>query len=97
MIVKVKYKISRQLAKDRIKKLLEDTVQKHQALIGSHHFSWNDYFCDIKFSAMKMQLKGSVVVGTDEVQVDLNVPLLFYSYQSKIKTIIEDELNKILK
>ena len=97
MIVKVKYEIPRQLAKDRIKQLLETTVQKHHGLISSHNFDWNDYSCGIKLSAMKMQLKGSVEVGEEDVQVNLNVPLLFYSYQSKIKTVIEDELNKILK
>ena len=97
MTVKVKHELSHQLAKERIKQLLETTIQKHTGLINSHDFSWNDNSCDISLSAMKMNFKGHVEVHKDDVQVDLNVPLIFYSYQSKIKSVIEDELNKILK
>jgi hypothetical protein len=97
MIVKVKHEIPRDLAKEKIKQFLEETVQKYQGLIGSYELNWKEYSCDIKLSAMKMQLKGSLVIGKNDVEVDLNVPLIFYSYQSKIKSVIEDELNKILQ
>ena len=97
MIVKVKHELPQQLAKEKIEHLLDTTIQKHGGLITSHDFSWNDNSCDISLSAMKMQFKGKVAVHTNDVQVDVNVPLIFYSYQSKIKAVIEDELNKILK
>ena len=53
--------------KDRIKQLLETTVQKHAGLISSHDFTWNDNSCDIHLSAMKMQFKGNVEVHRDDV------------------------------
>ncbi|MEJ0080585.1 MAG: polyhydroxyalkanoic acid system family protein [Puia sp.] len=97
MIVKVKHELSRQMAQDRIKQLLETAVKEHAGLISTHDFIWNGNSCDILLSAMKMQFKGNVVLNKDNVQVDVRVPLIFYGYQSKIKTVIEDELNKILK
>ena len=97
MIVKVKHEIPILEARDRIKQLLETTIRKHNGLINAHEFKWNDNYCDVKLSAMKMQFNGSVEVNKDDVQVGVNVPLIFYGYQSKIKQVIEDELNKILK
>jgi len=97
MIVKVKHELPQQLVKDRIKQLLETTVQKHTGLISSHHFAWSDNTCGVQLSAMNMQFKGNVEVHKDDVEVEVKVPLIFYGYQSKMKTVIEDELNKILK
>jgi hypothetical protein len=97
MIVKVKHELSQVIAKERIKQLLETTVQKHAGLISGHEFNWNENSCAVGLSAMKMQFKGNIELHQDEVQVDLNVPLIFYGYQSKIKSVIEEELTKILK
>lgn len=97
MIIKVKHELPQQMAQDKIKQLLDTTVKEHAALISTHDFIWNGNSCDILLSAMKMQFKGNVVVYKDHVQVDVKVPLIFYGYQSKIKTVIEDKLNKILK
>lgn len=97
MIVKVKHELPQQLAKYRINQLLETTAQKQTGLISSHDFTWSDNSCDVHLSAMNMQFRGNVEVHADDVEVELKVPLIFYGYQSKIKTVIEDELNKILK
>ena len=97
MIVKVKHELPQQIVQDKIKQLLETTVKEYAGLISAHDFTWNGNSCDILLSAMKMQFKGTVVIHKDNVQVDVRVPLIFYGYQSKIKTVIEDELNKILK
>jgi hypothetical protein len=97
MVVKVKHELPQQLVKEKIKQLLEMTVQKHDGFISAHEFTWNDYSCEIHLSAMKMQFKGNVYVHKDDVEVDAKIPLIFYGYQSKIKTVIEDELNKMLR
>jgi hypothetical protein len=97
MVVKVKHELPQQVVKEKIKQLLEMTVQKHSGFITAHEFIWNEYSCDIHLSAMKMQFKGIVVVHKDDVEVEVKVPLIFFGYQSKIKTVIEDELNKMLK
>ena len=97
MVVKVKHELPPQMAQNRIKQLLETAVKEHAGLISTHDFIWNGNSCDILLSAMKMQFKGNLVVHKDNVQVDLRIPLIFYGYQSKIKMVIEDELNKILK
>jgi hypothetical protein len=97
MVVKVKHELPQKLVKEKIKQLLEMTVQKHEGFISAHEFTWKDYSCDILLSAMKMQFKGNVSVHKVDVEVDVKIPLIFYGYQSKIKTVIEDELNKLLK
>jgi|SRR5450631_805001 len=97
MVVKVKHELQQQSVKEKIKQLLEMTVQKLTGFISAHEFTWNDYSCNIHLSAMKMQFKGNVYVHKDDVEVDVKIPLIFYGYQSKIKSVIEDELNKILK
>jgi Putative polyhydroxyalkanoic acid system protein (PHA_gran_rgn) len=97
MVVKVKHELPEHLVKEKIKQLLEMTVRKHDGFISAHEFTWNDDSCDIHLSAMKMQFKGNVVVHKDDIEVEVKVPLIFYGYQSKIRTVIEEELNKILK
>jgi len=97
MIINVKHELPQQVVVDKIKYLLESSLNEHAGLISAHDFIWTGNFCDIRVSAMKMHIKGNVEVQRDGVMVDVKVPLIFHGYQSKIKKVIEDELNKILK
>jgi hypothetical protein len=97
VIIKVKHELPPQLVKSKIMQLMEAAVKEHAGLISGHNFTWKENSCAIILSAMKMQFKGNVDIHKEDVQIDVKVPMIFYGYQSKIKKVIEDELNKILK
>jgi Putative polyhydroxyalkanoic acid system protein (PHA_gran_rgn) len=97
VIVKVKHELPPHVVKDKLIGLLEAAVKEHARVISAHKFIWTENSCDIILSAINMQFKGNLEISKEDVLVDVKVPLIFHAYQSKIKKLIGDELNKILK
>ena len=83
-------------AKERISKFLEEKYRENEKMISNYDVRWSGYLCHLIGSVKNISIQGKVKILEGAVEVELNIPLVFYAFKSKIKKVITTELSKIL-
>src|ERR1700694_969740 len=97
MTVTVEHSLPKNIARERVAKLLSDAVAEYSHLISDHAFKWDDNTCELQLTIKNFDVKGNIEVKNKEVVVQTKVPLILQGFKSKIKHIISGELERVLR
>ncbi|HUF17619.1 MAG TPA: polyhydroxyalkanoic acid system family protein [Thermoanaerobaculia bacterium] len=88
---------TRNRARKKIEKLLQDLSRKHGDMVSDLEQEWDDDTLVFAFRAKGMKAKGTLDVTEDEIVLNGRLPLLALPFESRIKQQIEQEGRKLFK
>ncbi len=88
---------TRNKARKKIEKLLQDLSRKHGDMVSDLEQEWDDDTLVFAFRAKGMKAKGTLDVTEDEIVLNGRLPLLALPFESRIKQQIEQEGRKLFK
>ncbi len=97
MTVTVDHSLPKDIARERVAKLLSDSVREYGHLISDHTFKWGDNTCELKLTVKNFDVMGNIEIKSKEVVVQTKVPLILQGFKSRIKHIISGELERVLR
>lgn len=87
----IRHGLSHELARRATQRALES--YKEQFAEYQPRGTWrDDRTADVSFTVLARELRGKVVVGPVDVELELEVPLLFRAFRSTAMQIIEKEI-----
>ncbi len=92
----VSHKLSVDEALRRVQSLLSEVKREHADKITSLKEEWKDNTANFTLVAMGYTISGTVIVGTEQVEVDGDLPFPASIASGKISAIIRERANKLL-
>lgn len=81
----------------RLQNFLEEVRRDHGDRVSNVRGEWTDETLQFGFVAMGMQINGHLVVSTQEVSVNGNLPFAAALFRGMIEQTIRTELEKLLR
>ena len=94
--VAVPHKLGQELALERLKERSRAILQTYQEHIRNLEEQWNGGSGRYRFSAMGMQIKGTVTADASQVKVDVDLPFVALIFRGTIEEQVRKELGTIL-
>lgn len=89
----IKHDLDLELAKKACVKAFDVYAEKFKKYNPTANWK-SDTFAEIGFDAKGVKLGGTVALKPNEIEVEMNVPLLFKPFQSKAVDLVEGEITK---
>lgn len=97
MRVTVPHGTTRQQARTKVRRLLNNLAEKHAGLVSDIEQSWDEDLLHFGFRARGVKAQGVLEVTDDEVIVEGHLPLLARPFESRIKSAIEQEARNLFR
>lgn len=92
----INHSLSKEIALERTKKLLEETKRKHADKISNLKESWVGNTGNFSFTAMGFDISGTLNVGDKNIELFGNIPWAATLFEGRIKSVILEEATKLL-
>jgi hypothetical protein len=96
MTIQAEHTLSKEEAKHRIEKLIEQLRQEHGNELQNLVVDWSDYTAHIRLQARGYSTAGSLEIKDSVVDLDFYVPFLLQVFGKKIKSVIHERLQQSL-
>jgi hypothetical protein len=94
--VSIPHQLTRQEALQRVKSVLEKVKSQHEDRISNLKQAWTDNSGKFSFSIMGFAVSGILTVYETSVELNSDIPLAAVLFKGKIKSLIEQEGEKLL-
>ncbi len=94
--VVVDHSLSRDDAKERIKKLFDKLKEDFQDKISDVNEVWNENHSDFSFKIMGLLMKGRLSVSSSDVRLDGQIPFTALPFKKLIENTIRQEASNLL-
>ena len=95
--VDIEHSIGQELALERIKGLLGKLKTDYQDTFTDLVENWNGNASDFSFKVMGMKVHGNLLITTNSVNLNGDLPLMAIPFKNKIEDKIREEALKLLK
>ena len=94
--VKISHKLSKEEARNRIRRLLLKLKSRFQGKISDDYETWQDDGATFGFKLMGMNLKGKINIENSSVDIDGSIPFSALPFKRTIEDVIRKEANSLL-
>jgi hypothetical protein len=92
----IDHKLTQDEAIKRIKTLLSSVKTQFADKISDLYEEWNGHTGKFSFSALNLNVSGTVTVNTSQVELAGNIPLLALPFKGKIESTIKERAETLL-
>jgi putative polyhydroxyalkanoate system protein len=96
MTIQVEHTLSKQEARHRIEKLIEQSREEYKSELQNLVVDWNGDSAHIKLQVRGYSTAGSVEVTDNAVDLDFYLPFLLQVFGKKIKSVLHDRVKQSL-
>lgn len=94
--IAIPHQLGQQEAAGKLKGFLEQVRSRYQSQVSDLEENWNGNTLSFGFKTYGFNIKGSVIVEEQQVELDGNLPFAAVAFKGKIEQSIRDELEKVL-
>lgn len=96
MKISVPHKLNQEDAKSRVMNLIGSLKGQFGSQVSNVQENWNGNNGNFSFSAMGMSVKGLISVGSNEVNLEGDLPIAALPFKGTIENTIKDKLSAML-
>ena len=96
MTIQVEHTLSKQEARHRIEKLIEQSREEYKSELQNLVVDWSGDSAHIKLQVRGYSTAGSVAVTDNAVDMDFYLPFLLQVFGKKIKSVLHDRIKQSL-
>ncbi len=93
----VQHHLTQEEALQRIQNLLEDTKKEHSDKISELQENWNGNVGEFSLTIMGFSISGKLIVTPSTVDIEATLPFAASLFKGKIKELIAERAEKLLK
>jgi hypothetical protein len=86
-----------QSAKEKIDELISEKLSEHSDKIEYINKEWKDNQLDFNGKTKGINIKGSLKIEKNEIQINASIPFIAVPFKSNIQKLVTDEIKKKLK
>ena len=91
-----RHKSKREKVREKIEGLVPSLTERFGDSVSDLKHVWKDDDMEFSFRARGFNVKGTVAVSDSEVHLDLHLPFAAKMFEGKIRSAIENELDRLL-